>query len=72
MASQLKFGQNLKKLRQGGNKAGVKYTQQQVAEAAKIARSLISEYENGLKEPTLSIVIALADFFGVSLEELCL
>lgn len=70
-ASQLNFGVNLKSLRLGNNKIGKKFSQQQVASATGLARSLISEYENNIKEPTLGALDKLAKFFDLSLDELC-
>ncbi len=72
MVSQLKFSSNLKLLRSGNNKQGKKYSQAQVASSIGIARSAISEYENGNKEPTLSVILKLAQFFDITLDELCL
>lgn len=69
--SQLNFSKNLKRLRLGNNKFGKKFSQQQVADATGIARSAISEYENQIKEPTLGVLIALAEFFKITLNELC-
>ena len=69
--SQLNFSKNLKSLRTGGNKFGKKFSQQQVAVGAGLARSAISEYENGVKEPTLGALHKLASFFDISLNELC-
>lgn len=71
MVSQLKFSQNLKSLRQGANSLGKKYTQQQLASSIGVARSAISEYENGVKEPTLAVVANIAKFFNITLDELC-
>lgn len=71
MTSQVKFCENLKQLRMGYNKTGKKITQQQVATSVGVARSAISEYENGVKEPTLGVLVALANFFDVTLDELC-
>lgn len=71
MASQLNFSNNLKMLRSGANKFGKKFSQQQVATATGLARSAISEYENGIKEPTLGALNKLADFFEITLNELC-
>ena len=70
--SEQNFGKNLKDLRTGGNKFGKKYSQKDVSIATGISRSLISEYENQIKEPTLSAIIKIAEFFDVSLDELCL
>lgn len=66
-----KFGINLKNLRLGANKDGKKYSQKDISVVTGISRSLISEYENQIKEPTLSAIIKLAEFFDVSLDELC-
>lgn len=68
---EIKFSQNLKNLRAGDNKFARKFTQQEIAHATKIARSLISDYEHGNKEPTLWALNKLADFFEISLDELC-
>lgn len=43
-----------------------KLTQQNIADFTKISRSVLSQYENGIAEPTLSVIIKLADFFNVS------
>lgn len=69
--NQLKFSKNLKSLRTGGNKFGKKFSQQQVSSGTGLARSTISEYENGIKEPTLSALLKLAEFFDITLNELC-
>ncbi len=68
---QINFSNNLKNLRTGSNKFGKKFSQKQVADKTGISRSLISEYENGIKEPTIGAVVKLADFFEITLEELC-
>jgi len=69
--SQLNFSKNLKRLRNGENKFGKKFSQQQISQATGIARSMISEYENGVKEPTLGALDKLAKFFDITLDELC-
>ena len=71
VASQLNFGKNLKSLRLGSNKFGKKFSQQQIAVSTGLARSVISEYENQIKEPTLGALIKLANFFDITLNELC-
>ena len=71
MVSQLNFSKNLKSLRGGNNKFGKKISQQQVASGTGLARSAISEYENGIKDPTLGALIKIADFFEITLNELC-
>lgn len=45
-------------------------TQQEIADMVKISRSVISQYENGLVEPTASVISKLADFFEVSTDYL--
>lgn len=35
-----------------------------------ISRNMVSRYENGKNLPTVSALIALADYFGVSVDEL--
>ena len=62
---QILFAQNLKMLRKSQ-----KLSQQQIAEKTGIARSMISDYENGKKEPTLSVLDKLAKYFNLTLEEL--
>ena len=59
------FGEHLKELR---TERGIG----QVELAAKIqaSKGIISLWENGKREPTLSYLIALAEFFGISLDEL--
>ena len=44
----------------------------QVALAQKIgvSKGTISLWENGLREPTMSNLIALSEFFGLSIDEL--
>lgn len=48
-----------------------KVTQKQVADAAGVSESMYQFYEYGRNEPTASVLIALADFFNVSLDYLC-
>ncbi len=47
-----------------------KLNQQAVADVLNCSQSVYSRYENGSYEPTLSVLIKLADFFQVSLDEL--
>lgn len=48
-----------------------KITQIQAAKAAGVSESMYQFYEYGKHEPTASVLIALADFFNVSLDYLC-
>ncbi len=57
---------NLAILRQN---AGYK-SQAQFAQVLKIPTRTYSHYENGTNEPSLSMLITLADFFGVSVDYL--
>ena len=41
-----------------------------LAKAIGVSKGIISLWENGLREPTLSNLVALADFFSVSLDYL--
>lgn len=45
-------------------------TQREVAEYLGTTARAISFYENGLREPNIAALIALADFFGVSVDYL--
>jgi transcriptional regulator with XRE-family HTH domain len=45
-------------------------TQKQVADAIGCIPSVYSRYETGQREPSLEILVQLAKFFGVSLDEL--
>lgn len=47
-----------------------KIGQVELAEKIGVSRGIISLWENGLREPTLSNLIAMADFFGVTLDYL--
>ena len=59
----VKFAERLKELR---SEKGI--TQVQIAAAIGVSKGLISLWENELREPTLSNLIALADFYDVSLD----
>ena len=45
-------------------------TQQSVSNATQISRSVLSQYENGVAEPTASVVVKLAQYFSVSTDYL--
>ncbi|MGN0554599.1 MAG: helix-turn-helix domain-containing protein [Candidatus Fimenecus sp.] len=46
------------------------YTQQQVANAVHISRSAYSQYEMGLKQPTIDTLYQLADLYKCSIDYL--
>lgn len=54
----------LKKLRKQN-----KLTQRALAEALHISQTSVSKYERGESEPDLAMVIEMADFFGVTVDE---
>ncbi len=47
-----------------------KLSRQTVADAIKISVRSYQRYENAEREPTASVMVALADFYGVTLDEL--
>lgn len=57
------IGENLKLLRTGTN-----LTQQQVADALGISRVNYTRYENNTVNPDFDTLVALADFFDVTLD----
>ncbi len=59
------FGKNLKRIRK--NKG---YTQKELAEHLHFGYSAISNYESGRNEPSLDILMELADILGVTTDEL--
>ncbi len=46
------------------------YTQQQVANAVHVSRSAYSQYEMGLKQPTIDTLYQLADLYKCSIDYL--
>lgn len=52
-------------------RTGKKVSQREVAEAIGITSSVLSNYEKGTKSPSLEIAYALADYYDVTLDELC-
>ena len=62
----MSFSERLKELRMSLN-----LTQKQVAEGADMATMAYQKYEYGTREPAYQNLIALADFFDVSLDYLC-
>jgi len=61
----VKLGLNLKRIR---IEKGI--SQGDISRALKVARSFISDLENGKRNPTLSTIAKLAKAIGVSLGEL--
>lgn len=59
------FPEHLQELRQKQN-----YTQKEVANGIGISLPSYQRYEYGSREPTLSTLVALADFYDLSLDEL--
>ena len=59
------FGERLKELR---HEKGV--GQVELAEKIGVSKGIISLWENGLREPTLSDLLSLAEYFGVTLDYL--
>lgn len=60
-----KFSENLRYLR-----TEKKIGQIELAHKLGVSKGIISMWENGLREPTMSSLIALAQFFGVSIDYL--
>lgn len=59
------FGERLKELRQ---EKGI--GQVELSERLNMSKGIISLWENGLREPTMSSLIALAQYFEVSIDYL--
>ena len=60
-----KFAERLRELRMSGN-----YTQEKLGEILGVKKYSIYTYEKGRSEPTIDGLIALADFFDVSIDYL--
>lgn len=56
------------KLKEARKKSGL--TQEAVAEAIKVSRQSISNWENGRTYPDIVSILLLSDLYGVSLDEL--
>lgn len=65
MEYQNKFKDNLKELRLERNLGQV-----ELAKAVGVSKGVISLWENGLREPSMYSLIALAKFFNTSIDEL--
>lgn len=61
----MKIGETILRKRQA---AGM--TQEQLAAQVPCSRTIIAQYEIGLKTPSVSIVARLADVFGCTVDEL--
>ena len=59
------FNLRLKELRKENN-----VTQKQTAEAINTTEQNFQRYERGTQQPTLPVLVALADYFNVSLDYL--
>ena len=56
------------KLKEERNKKGV--TEAEVARALGVTQGAISQFENGIKSPSTGVLVALAKYYGVSLDYL--
>lgn len=61
----MNFGESIKELRLSNN-----LTQQKVADCLGISRSVLSQYENNLVDPTATVISKLAAYFDVSADYL--
>ena len=59
------LARNLLELRKSRN-----LSRQAVADAIQISARTYQRYENAEREPTFSVLVALAKFYGVTLDEL--
>ncbi len=59
------FGETLKELRSNQNIGQI-----MLSKKIGISQSTISKWENGITEPSLSNLIALSDYFDISIDEL--
>ncbi len=57
-----------KRLRETREERGI--SQVLLAKAIGVSKGIVSLWENGLREPTLSNLVALADFLGQSIDYL--
>ena len=59
------FGEALKQQRKACG-----YTQEELAKATGIAQPNISAWENNIYAPSLEFCVKLADFYGITIDEL--
>ena len=62
----MSVGENLKALRK---KKGV--TQREVANDLFLSVQMLSAIETEIKQPSLNVALALAKYYGITVEELC-
>ncbi len=62
----MKFKENLKELRTRGN-----YSQRELAMLMAVDIDIIEKFESGTEEPDGKMLSELADFFNISIVELC-
>ena len=62
---QLDLGNNIRQLRRRD-----KRTQEQLAEALGVTSQAVSRWESGGSYPDMNLIPSLANFFGVSIDEL--
>ena len=65
MQEEYTFGETLRELR-----LGRKVNQVELSQAIGVSKGIISLWENGLREPTLTNLVALAKYFDVSIDYL--
>lgn len=61
----LNYGEALKEARKANG-----YTQEQVQKGTNIPQSNISAWEKGINLPNIDFCVQLADFYGITLDEL--
>lgn len=61
----IKIGENIRKYRKG-----LSITQEQLAEAVGVTIGAVSKWESGTSTPDISLIVALADFFEISVDVL--
>lgn len=61
----MQYNKNLAKIRKDKG-----YSQQEIAEILKTTQQTINRYEQGKTDMSVSRFIELADFYGISLDEL--
>lgn len=62
-----KLAQNLKSLRER-----TILSQKDVAEYVDVPQPRMNDYENGTREPSITVLIMLADFWGKTIDDLLL